>query len=95
VDKIWVVPNPVFVAPGQIPRLYYHSTGRVQSLSVKVYTRSYTAAAYWHIAVGRSYSGWDSVPLKELNSLTAGTYFVTASADGQKSATHVTLVILR
>jgi len=95
VDKVWVVPNPVFVAPGQVPQVYYHTTGQVQTLSIKVYTRAYTAAGYWNLTVGRAYSGWANVTLKELSNLPAGTYFVTASANGQKSSAHVALVILK
>ncbi len=95
VDKIWVVPNPVFVAPGQVPRLYFHSTGKMSTLLVRVYTRAYTAAGYWNLAVNRSFSGWDSQPLPQLSALSAGTYFVTAAANGQKGTAHVALVILK
>jgi hypothetical protein len=95
VDKIWVVPNPVFVAPGQVPRLYYHSTGKMDTLLVKIYTRAYTAVQYWHLPVNRAYAGWDSQPLPALSTLPAGTYFVVAGASDQKSLAHVALVILK
>jgi hypothetical protein len=94
VDKVYPVPNPVF-ASGTLPSVYYHCTGKVDTVVIKVYTKAMTCMLSQEFTDTLRQSGWAHVQVPALSALKSGTYFVTAGRKGQKKPATQTLVVLK